>query len=221
MRVRRSKNRWFDLDAVRGPSVEPHTMKVGEASVSRGIAGGDSGNPEKDRLSANPAGAPPHDMWNIATSPYKGSHYATYPIELCRIPILSMCPLEVCDTCNDPRRRITERTPEYAAIRDAVGDFNQRAHGQGIGGNRSSQMGTITSAQNVTVGWSECTCESPRYRPGVVLDPFAGSGTTLAAALGHGRSAIGIDLDERNADLARQRVGMFLEIDTPTQESAA
>lgn len=47
---------------------------------------------------------------------------------------------------------------------------------------------------------------------GVVLDPFAGSGTTLAVATGHGRDAIGIDLDARNADLARERVGMFLEV---------
>lgn len=47
---------------------------------------------------------------------------------------------------------------------------------------------------------------------GLVLDPFAGSGTTLAVATGHGRRALGIDLDERNADLARQRVGLFLDV---------
>lgn len=46
---------------------------------------------------------------------------------------------------------------------------------------------------------------------GVILDPFAGSGTTLAVATGHGRDAIDLDLDPRNYDLARQRVGMFLE----------
>ena len=48
------------------------------------------------------------------------------------------------------------------------------------------------------------------WRNGIVLDPFAGSGTTLAVATGHGRDAIGIDLDARNADLAAERVGMFL-----------
>jgi DNA modification methylase len=48
---------------------------------------------------------------------------------------------------------------------------------------------------------------------GIILDPFAGSGTTLAVAFGNGRSSIGIDLDPRNADLARQRVGMWLEVD--------
>ena len=48
---------------------------------------------------------------------------------------------------------------------------------------------------------------------GTVLDPFGGSGTTAEAAQALGRSAILIDLDERNADLARERVGMFLEVD--------
>lgn len=48
---------------------------------------------------------------------------------------------------------------------------------------------------------------------GMVLDPFAGSATTLAAAQGVGRSAIGIDLDARNAELAREKVGMFLEVE--------
>lgn len=61
-----------------------------------------------------------------------------------------------------------------------------------------------------------------KWRRGTVLDPFAGSGTTLAAAEGLGRDSIGIDLDARNLDLARQRVGMFLETDEqPTVDIAA
>jgi DNA modification methylase len=50
-----------------------------------------------------------------------------------------------------------------------------------------------------------------KVRPGIVLDPFAGSGTTLAVATGCGRDAIGIELYEENAHLIRERVGMFLE----------
>ena len=47
----------------------------------------------------------------------------------------------------------------------------------------------------------------------LVLDPFAGSGTTLAVAQGLARDAIGIELYEKNAELCRQRVGLFLEVD--------
>ena len=63
--------------------------------------------------------------------------------------------------------------------------------------------------ESTTLGWSDCGHDS--WRPGLVLDPFAGSGTTLAVATYHGyRSAIGIDLDERNAELAVNRIGPLL-----------
>jgi DNA modification methylase len=48
---------------------------------------------------------------------------------------------------------------------------------------------------------------------GIILDPFAGTGTTLMVATGHGRDAIGVDFDERNAGLARERIGMFLTVE--------
>lgn len=56
--------------------------------------------------------------------------------------------------------------------------------------------------------WTDCGHDN--YRPGIVLDPFAGTGTTLMVATGHGHDAIGIDIDERNAELALERVGPFL-----------
>lgn len=48
---------------------------------------------------------------------------------------------------------------------------------------------------------------------GTILDPFGGSGTTAMVATGHGRNCVSIDFDERNADLAAERVGMFLTVD--------
>jgi hypothetical protein len=58
------------------------------------------------------------------------------------------------------------------------------------------------------VGWSDCGHGT--WRPGRVLDPFAGTGTTLAGAVG--LESVGIDIDTRNALLAIERVGMFLDI---------
>jgi DNA modification methylase len=51
----------------------------------------------------------------------------------------------------------------------------------------------FTFAKRRTVGWTDCGCSAP-FRPGIVLDPFAGTGTTLRVANRLGRSAIGIDL---------------------------
>ena len=41
---------------------------------------------------------------------------------------------------------------------------------------------------------------------GFVLDPFMGSGTTIAVALRHGRKAVGIDIRASQVELARKRV---------------
>jgi 16S rRNA G966 N2-methylase RsmD len=72
-----------------------------------------------------------------------------------------------------------------------------------------TSISTAPTADVRTLGWSDCGHDD--FRNGVVLDPFAGSGTTLAAASGLGRDSIGIDLNPDNVHLARERVGLWLE----------
>ena len=47
---------------------------------------------------------------------------------------------------------------------------------------------------------------------GIVLDPFLGSGTTYAVANGLGRQAIGIELNPEYVEIARGKIGMFVEV---------
>ncbi len=56
-------------------------------------------------------------------------------------------------------------------------------------------------------------CFDPDHR-GVVLDPFAGSGSTLIAALSTGRTAIGFDLNHSYRGIFEERLRMFDVPDT-------
>lgn len=69
-----------------------------------------------------------------------------------------------------------------------------------------------TTAERAST-WSDCGHGT--WTPGVVLDPFVGSGTTLQVCSGMGRGSIGIDLDYTNVGLALGRVGVFLAVEWP------
>ncbi|MFV3132040.1 DNA-methyltransferase [Niveispirillum sp. KHB5.9] len=51
----------------------------------------------------------------------------------------------------------------------------------------------FTFAKRRSTGWTDCGCNGP-FRPGIVLDPFMGTGTTLRAAEAAQRSSVGVDL---------------------------
>ena len=203
-----SARRYFDLDAVRTDHKRPaesNSLKHGEPAHD------DSRNhltPGRDAYysGGNPAGAPPLDWWEVSTEAYSGSHYATWPCKLLTRPILAMCPQRVCLVCGEPSRRIVDIT--YSDVPDRpLRDRDIRERGR-VGGKAHNDH---RATEHETLGWTDCGHDA--WRNGIVLDPFAGSGTTLAVATGLGRDALGFDLDERNAALAAERVGMFLTVD--------
>ena len=153
-----------------------------------------------DAVREDRGGAPPLDWWKIPTHPYPGSHYATWPPALCVKPIKAMCPERVCRVCGEPSRRIVEHERTFSNVTASSG--RSRVAKQG------GPLGADYSVNRVTLGWTDCGHDA--WRPGVVLDPFGGSGTTGMVATGLGRDAILIDIDARNLDLARARIGMFL-----------
>lgn len=154
----------------------------------------------------NPAGAPLLDWWELPPGGYPGSHYAVYPPALIEPLIKAMAPPKVCRTCGEPSRRIVE----YARPVDRD-DSQRRKHANGerpAEGRQDRAPEIGWEIDRTTIGWTDCGHDD--WRPALVLDPFVGSGTTLAVATGHGHDAIGIDLDERNYQLALERVGPML-----------
>jgi hypothetical protein len=221
----KARDRYFDLDAVRQASSDnshARTAKGVAARPSTGKTADDArrgGNFSSLDTQHASSTAPPLDWWKIPTQAYPGQHYATWPEQLCVIPIKAMCPLKVCTTCGEPSRRIAETV-------NSVGRATARSsHIAGATGHARSDAIDVNDAPDYaerrTLGFTCCgccgstagtieACPGGHWRTGVVLDPFAGSGTTLAVATGHGRDAIGIDLDAQNAELAMQRVGPLL-----------
>ncbi len=55
---------------------------------------------------------------------------------------------------------------------------------------------------------------------GVVLDPFAGIGTTVMAAIKHGRIGVGVELNRAYVDEAQQRIARRYSLFAPETESA-
>jgi site-specific DNA-methyltransferase (adenine-specific) len=55
---------------------------------------------------------------------------------------------------------------------------------------------------------------------GLVLDPFAGSGTTLRACELEGFDSIGIEKDPKWVEVARSRLGLFIDVEQPAAAAA-
>lgn len=76
----------------------------------------------------------------------------------------------------------------------------------------------FTGARRTTTGWTpQCECTTDETDPGIVLDPFAGAGTTCQVAKRLGRQFVGIELNPDYVALAQQRAG--IDVDEPERLS--
>jgi hypothetical protein len=227
----RGTGRYFDLDAVRtapGTGQRNSERSMDNAGKSpgwvdrnghTGYRGWHDEEVDSPRTLSHPAGAPPLDwhtddldgdwLWKLATAPYPGSHYATYPLALPRRLVLAMCPLLVCSVCGWPRERVT--LADYSPHGNGRQDENKGVRGVVQLGEHAQHMAHGRATKNVTtLGFTDCGHDN--YRPGHVLDPFGGSGTTAVAAALEGRDATLIDIDRRNVDLVRRRLAENVRI---------
>ena len=222
-RVRRSHEQWFHftlepryfsaIDEIREPQKDP-AAKTGFAG-HRGAGAGDLNNHDRGDRHAepNPLGKLPGSVWSIPSEPLQVpdhlgvDHFAAFPQEWPRRLILGWCPQEVCSECGEGRAPVVEKELELdhhsthaKTHRGAVGDNGVRTARGSASDNVSRTVATIT-------GYA-CACpdNSAPSTPGVVLDPFVGTGTVPMVARALGRTGIGVDLSADYLRLADWRV---------------
>jgi len=131
----KSRKYYFDYEIIKEPAVSPLRAREklnGESSVDTKMRGNSSCcGVETDKRNKR-------SVWSVATRPYKGAHFATFPPALIEPCILAGCP-----------------------------------------------------------------------EGGVVLDIFAGSGTTGKVANDNNRNFIGIEINPNYVDIMKQRIGSF------------
>ncbi|MGH8542070.1 MAG: DNA-methyltransferase [Gammaproteobacteria bacterium] len=187
----RQRQYYFDLNAIRVPALSmphpgrtlraqhyppreavPHVGRVPRIDLNHGLAALKAAGRESHPLGRNPG-----DVWPMATGAYRGSHFATFPIELVRRPLLATCPEHVCTACGMPWKRTM-----------------QRQHGRLLATGPLRPVCSCHSDGNAV------------SQPGVVLDPFLGAGTVAVAAEQYERDWIGIELNPDYAALAEDRL---------------
>jgi len=178
------------------------------------------------RVSFDDKGVPvrnKRDVWTVTTKPFKGAHYATFPPELVRLPILAGTSEKGhCPKCGarwervitKGGKRITEAMINAGCDKDGNYDgTSQKDYANNKAQDASETKKRILKSMSAVYNYQwqpTCNC-GLKPVPDIVLDPFCGSGTTLMVAKEMGRQAIGLDLSFQYLDtIAKPRLGILL-----------
>jgi len=187
---------YYDAEAVREPAESAgETRGGGHKASTVGIHGGRGDGQRLALLGQKPtaAGRNLRSVWTIATQPYPGAHFATFPTKLVE-PCIKAGTSErgVCPECGAPWERVVEVEYVKSPVHGA-GSVVGRHYETGANNYDGAGMPRLNK-QTTTTGWRPPCSHDAAPIPATVLDPFAGSGTTGVVAQSLSRRAILIDL---------------------------
>lgn len=209
----RSPRYFYDSFAVREPASPSSLARIAQSTFDQQQGGpkdyrnGHNQNRSARRTLENFATNPGRNLrtvWSIPTEAFPDAHFATFPKALVD-PCLRAGTSErgACVECGAPHVRLVERSGgvigqswnrEKGLERGAMPDVDLR---------EKALDGTYVQR---TVGW-QATCDHDAgVRPCIVLDPFAGSGTTGVVARKMGLRFVGCELNPEYASMAVDRI---------------
>ena len=200
---------YYDAEAVKEAGNEPERVRgdfIG--TTQRKLAG----RPVTE-IATQTASRNLRDVWTIASQPYPEAHFATFPEALVERPILAGTSEKgCCAECGAPWERQVERGDLVADDGNQVRDLVQPVKRDGsltAWSRPGGKVDTVVPNHHVkttTTGWRPTCTHEAAVVPCTVLDPFAGSGTTLAVARRLGRNGVGIELNPAYVKLVEKRL---------------
>ncbi|WP_425155503.1 DNA-methyltransferase [Candidatus Palauibacter sp.] len=189
--------------AMPGRPAEPRTpdKQRGHGRRHAGFNDRWDGMPKQEQQAV---GANLRNVWPIATHPFPGAHFATFPPKLVEPCIGAGSSVRgCCRECGAPWARMLR-------VHDPEGRLGGSWHDNDPAprlarGRRNCPSGMRMPTRG-TVGWQP-TCEHDADPvPCTVLDPFGGAGTVGLVANRLGRDAILIELNPEYAEMSRDRI---------------
>ena len=184
------------------------------------------------------AGRNLRNVWDISTEAFKGAHFATMPTSVVERCIKAgTSERGCCAACGKPWVRMTEYGKAVPLLPSDAGRKATWTIGDAA---RDPDSRTDTPLPRhyrpaLSTGWSPgCQCDAlamadpdarlqTNTKPCVVLDPFAGAGTTLLVADRLQRDAIGIELNPEYLAMTQQRIesdaGLFANVEEAHQQN--
>jgi DNA modification methylase len=207
----KSARYFYDSDAVREPSAESTLARADcrpTDSPKHLEAEGNHWNGSGPTSRYGATGANKRSVWNIATAPFPGAHFAVFPPKLVEPMVLAGSADRACGVCGAPWVRQVEH--QRGPVAETFSPKSEAKLEMGLHSRKTglAQPGWRKQpvASSETVGWEPSCDHQDDTGTSTILDPFCGAGTTGVVALRRDRSFIGLELNPTYAEMARQRI---------------